>query len=180
MNDASASAVKVVFEWRVRPGSVEPFTRWIEQLVTEAAATPGYQGSSVFSTHEHWLVLLRFATGDDLERWQGSARTAEHLAAGERFARAGQRAQHRSGLETWFTLPGTAGAAPPPRWKMALVTWCALLPQVLLLGEVMPSATPPLVRTLLGTLIPVALLTWVVMPALTRLLAAWLYPERTT
>ena len=58
---------------------------------------------------------------------------------------------------------------------MALVTWCALLPQVLLLGEVMPHELPKLVKSMLGTAIPVVMLTWVVMPWLTRLLQRWLF-----
>jgi antibiotic biosynthesis monooxygenase (ABM) superfamily enzyme len=177
MTDASASAVKVVFEWRVLSGNTAPFTRWLEQLVAEASASPGYQGSSVFTAREDWLVLLRFAARADLDRWQNAVRTVEHLAAGEQLAHGGQRAQHRTGLETWFTLPGAAHEAPPPRWKMALVTWCALLPQVVLLGAIMPTATPSWVATLVGTLVPVAMLTWFVMPALTRWLARWLYPR---
>jgi hypothetical protein len=38
-----------------------------------------------------------------------------------------------SGLETWFSVLGRSVApAVSPRWKMALITWLALLPQVIL------------------------------------------------
>ena len=83
----------------------------------------------------------------------------------------------RSGLETWFTLPGMpAPATAPPRWKMALLTWLALLPQVVILALIVPSRVPLLVNVALSTAIPVAMLTWVIMPGLTTLLYRWLYP----
>lgn len=173
-----SAAVKVVFEWRVVAGARVAFERWLTGFVAAATAAPGYEGSSVFSSHEDWLVLLRFADAAALAAWQAAPSTRERLAAASSLASGGRSPQQRSGLETWFTLPGHAPAAPPPRWKMALVTWCALLPQVLLLGELMPRELPPIVRTMVGTLVPVAMLTWVVMPWLTRLLAHWLYPVR--
>ena len=58
-------------------------------------------------------------------------------------------------------------AKPPANWKMAIVTWVALLPLAIALAH-------------MSTAIPVALLTWLVMPALTRLLYRWLYPETRT
>ena len=35
-----------------------------------------------------------------------------------------------TGLETWFTLPGRPGAAPPPPYKMALLTWITIFPLI--------------------------------------------------
>lgn len=175
MNGTNTNAVKVVYEWRLVAGGREAFTKWLETFAADAAAAEGYEGSSVFSAAEDWLFLVRFADRQSLERWQEQPRTMHLLAAANDFARGGPRAQHRTGLETWFTLPGVAPHAPPPRWKMALVTWCALLPQVLLLGEVMPHELPKLVKSMLGTAIPVVMLTWVVMPWLTRLLQRWLF-----
>jgi antibiotic biosynthesis monooxygenase (ABM) superfamily enzyme len=82
----------------------------------------------------------------------------------------------RMGLETWFTLPGLpAPAKAPPGWKMALVTWLALLPQVIALGFIIPASWPMLAGAVVGTVIPVSMLQWVVMPRLTRLLYGWLY-----
>jgi hypothetical protein len=40
-------------------------------------------------------------------------------------------------METWFTLPGKPmPAKPPAKWKMALTTWVALLPMVVVLGYI--------------------------------------------
>jgi uncharacterized protein len=65
--------------------------------------------------------------------------------------------------------------AVPPRWKMALVTWLALFPQVVILSLLIPSALPMVIRIALLTAAPVAMLTWLVMPLLSELLHEWLY-----
>ena len=59
---------------------------------------------------------------------------------------------------------------------MALMTWVALLPQVIILALALaPLRLPFSLDVALSAAIPVAMLTWAVMPNLTRLLYAWLY-----
>jgi antibiotic biosynthesis monooxygenase (ABM) superfamily enzyme len=62
---------------------------------------------------------------------------------------------------------------------MALVTWLALFPQVVILSLLIPSALPIVIRIALLTAAPVAMLTWLVMPLLSELLHEWLYAART-
>ncbi len=172
-----ARPAKIVLERRVRPGARPGFTQWLEELMAAAARAPNHQGSSVFTVGEDdFYILLRFATQGDLERWQAAAGTAELLHRGDVHALEPGQAHVRSGLETWFTVPGRqTPPTPPPRWKMALVTWLALLPQALVLGRVLPPSLPTLVRVSLATAIPVAMLTWVLMPRPTKRLYGWLY-----
>jgi hypothetical protein len=42
------------------------------------------------------------------------------------------RTQVLTGLESWFTLPTQPGLPPPPRYKMALVTWVTIFPLITL------------------------------------------------
>ena len=97
----------------------------------------------------------------------------------DQVSSAGDASQIRSGLETWFTLPDMpAPTRPPPKWKMAIVTWVALLPMVIALAYVFaPLRLPFLIQAALSTAIPVAMLTWIIMPRLTRALYHWLYAE---
>ena len=68
----------------------------------------------------------------------------------------------------------------PPRYKMALLTWAGAFPLLtavnVLLGPVL-GALPLPGRTLLITGILIGLLTYVIMPRLTRLCATWLAPS---
>ena len=66
--------------------------------------------------------------------------------------------QVRSGLEAWFTLPDRpAPMHPPPKWKMALVTWVALRPMVVGLSYALAplgcrsSSMPPYRRQFLSS-----------------------------
>lgn len=55
----------------------------------------------------------------------------------------------------------------------------ALLPQVIVLAFALaPLRLPFLLNAAASTAIPVVMLTWVVMPNLTRLLYAWFYSGR--
>jgi antibiotic biosynthesis monooxygenase (ABM) superfamily enzyme len=96
------------------------------------------------------------------------------------FSTANDPQQIKTGFETWFSVPSRSVApAVPPRWKMTLVTWLALFPQVVILSLLIPSALPMPVRAALLTAAPVVMLTWLVMPRLSVLLHEWLYAART-
>ena len=176
--------VKVVFERRVRPGADAAFRQWSERFVQTASRFPGHEGTSVLAVpnSESQFVLVRFASSADLARWQGSDEYATLIREADTLGPAGPYSETRTGMETWFTLPDKpAPAAPPPPWKMAIVTWVALLPMVIALAYIFaPFRLPFLVEVSLSTAIPVAMLTWVIMPRLTRLLYRWLYPEART
>ncbi len=86
-----------------------------------------------------------------------------------------QRELH--GLEAWFRSPG----GPPPRWKMALATLLGVFPTSLLLAVTVGALVhdwPLPARSFLVAACMVALLTWVVMPLVTRLLHSWLHKNQ--
>jgi uncharacterized protein len=77
------------------------------------------------------------------------------------------------------TNQATAGRrVPPPRHKMALVTWIGAWAMITLILQVlspmMATWALPL-RTLVISVLMVLALTWVVIPSLTRLFARWLF-----
>jgi antibiotic biosynthesis monooxygenase (ABM) superfamily enzyme len=90
------------------------------------------------------------------------------------------RTQILSGLETWFTLPRLPGTPPPPRYKMAVLTWITIFPLitlvVILLGPLLDGlALVP--RLAITTAVTVPIMTWLVMPRVTRVMRRWLYPD---
>lgn len=175
----SPQPVKIVFERRVRPGAEAAFKAWSERFVEITSRFPGHEGASVLAMPhgESQFVLVRFASAQDLERWQRSDEFAALMRQADALGPAGEYSEIKTGMETWFTLPDKpAPAKAPPRWKMAVMTWTALFPMVVVLGYLLgPLPLPPLLKQVVGTVVPVVVLTWVIMPKLTRLLYRWLY-----
>ncbi len=171
-----ATPVKIVLERLVDPGQDAAFRAWAEGFMAAAAVAPGHQGTSVLAAGSGGahLILLRFASAAEFERWRDSPAYRDALREADRSSRPSYDPQVRTGFETWFTRPG---APPPvPRWKMALVTWLALMPQVIALSFLLaPLRLPFLAGVALSTAIPVAMLTWVIMPRVTRALDGWLH-----
>jgi uncharacterized protein len=64
---------------------------------------------------------------------------------------------------------------------MAIVTWVTIFPLitlVLVASAPLIGSLPLVVRLAVTTGVTVPLMTWVVMPRVTRLLGRWLYPDR--
>src|SRR6185503_17801268 len=179
-----AEPVKIVFERHVRPGSDAAFREWSQRFVQAAKRFPGHEGTSVLAVPygDSQFVLVRFASAGDLEQWQRSDEYAALIGEADLLGPAGEYSETRTGMETWFTLPGKPmPAKPPANWKMALTTWVGLFPMVVALGYIFrPLRMPVLLEQAVSTIIPTVMLTWVVMPAFTRRLYRWLYPDTTT
>jgi antibiotic biosynthesis monooxygenase (ABM) superfamily enzyme len=114
-----------------------------------------------------------------LQRWLESDERAHLLRQVRSLGAARTAVQQRTGLETWFHVPSEAAATmrPPPRWKMWLVSLVAIYPLVLAFQAfVVPltSSWPLPLRAALFSLVLLTLMTYVVMPVVTRLLRRWL------
>ena len=86
---------------------------------------------------------------------------------------------HSIWLVTGDTVGGMpAPSKPPAQWKMAIMTWAALLPMVIGLAHLFASFHLPfLPEVMLSTAIPVVMLTWLIMPRATQWFYRWLYPH---
>ncbi len=78
-------------------------------------------------------------------------------------------------------FPTKKGDPPPPRHNVAVVTWLAVFPLatvVFMLLDPLLGGYPSVLRTLVFTLLMVSLMTYVVMPRMTRLFLFWLYRKK--
>jgi antibiotic biosynthesis monooxygenase (ABM) superfamily enzyme len=177
--------VTVVVTRRARRGREALLEAWLHDVIGVTSRFAGYQGSTVLrpepgSRGSHVLVF-RFASFDDLHGWQTSDARSEWLAKAADFTEEVE-VRTQEGLEPFFDLPSQralGGSAPPPRWKMAVLTWVGLYPLVVGIGY----ASGPFVGELPfalavapQTMLSVALMAWLVMPWATRMASRWLYP----
>lgn len=174
--------VTVTVARRVTPGREREFEDWYDGIIGAASRHSGFLGAGILRPHtagQDWHVVYRFADAEALRAWEASDERARWLReADDLIEETG--VQRVSGLETWFAMPGRTAPAPP-RWKMFLVTLAAIVPLVLLMNvAVLPviSGWPLVGRTLVfsGTL--TVLMTWVVMPRMTRVFRRFLYGRR--
>jgi uncharacterized protein len=170
---------------RVKPGHEAAYEAFLAGISGAARAFPGYLGVEIFRPTPggqggEYRTVYRFDSAAHLHAWRDSPEHAAWLARAEPHVAGPMRTQVLTGLEGWFTLPSQPGAPPPPPYKMALVTWVTIFPLITLVVV----ATAPLLgrlplvaRLAVTTGVTVPLMTWVVMPRMTRLLGRWLYPD---
>lgn len=167
----------VIVTWRVRKGREREFEAWHHELSDAALTFPGHMGVNVIRSSvggQEFVVIFRFDTYEHLRAWQESDIHRELMRKSQPFREKEPSHRLESGLEFWFTQPGQAF---PPRWKMALVTFLGVWPASLFLSwllNLLAGTLPVVLKTLLVACGLVILLTWVIMPALVKILKRWL------
>jgi hypothetical protein len=174
------SAVTVLVTRRIKHGCGSEFEHLMQSMMLVASDFPGHLGGQLVkpSLEEPGLYHVVFAFDSDahLQNWQTSPARSLGLAAIEPLTEGPAQTRQMIGMAHWF-MTGQ-NHLPPPRWKVAVVTWMGIFPTVLtlfiLLGDLL-APWPLVPRVMLLTLLVVTIMTWVVAPQLTRLLKPWLH-----
>lgn len=173
----------VVLSRRIRAGHEQAFADWLKGFDQAMAGFPGFMKGEVIPPVEgaqpEWVFVYTFDSGVNLRNWLESDTRHQWLAKAEPYVESQGPAQLISGLEQLFGLVPPSVAPPPPVWKVACSVMMGLLPLTYLNMAVIGPAIknwPLLPRGLFSATLMVVLMTWVVMPAVTRLLKPWLYP----
>lgn len=183
-----SAPVTTVVNRTVKAGREAEFEKWLQGVSQVVAGFPGHLGMDVFRPPEgerEYVFIYRFDTWRNLRRWSDSRERMEWVARADALCDE-SHFQRITGLEHWFRMPSrhAPGAPPPPpRWKMAVLTWLAIYPLInvmnVALGPLI-GAWHPLLRTLLTTAIMIPLMTWVIMPGMTRVFLRWIFPKAQT
>ena len=175
--------VTAIISHLVRPGREQGYEEWLHGIAAEAHQFAGHIGVNVIRpcdhTHPEYVAILRFDHYNNLKAWLESSVRQEWLERLQPLIEKPETIQTLTGLETWFTLPNKPMKAPPPRYKMAIVTWLGVFFTISLLNRwLVPllAGLPAWLISLIVTGLTVALLTYLIMPRLTQLFRKWLYP----
>lgn len=165
---------------RIKPGAETEFDQAVRLWIPAALQHPGHLGVFLLQpgpeSSEHG-ALLRFRSMADWERFRDWPPYARFLADIRPLLLEDPRVEVLHGLEALFR-PGAD--RPPPRWKMAVATWMGVNGMVWAVSRgfsALNPGWPGWVGFLVGNALVVAGLTWVVMPALVRVLGPWLSPR---
>jgi uncharacterized protein len=182
--EARDGPVTTTVSRRVKPGHEPFYEQFLEGVIAAARGFPGHLGVEVFRPEKasggEYRVVYRFDTAEHLRTWLDSDERAAWLERAEPHVVGPMRTRVVTGLETWFTLPDQPGTPPPPRYKMALLTWVTIFPLITLVIVVLGpliEGLPLIPRLAITTAVTVPLMTWLAMPRVTRLLHSWLSPD---
>lgn len=168
--------IHVAITRKVLPGKETEFKNALRQFLGESFLHGGVHGAVMISSlpgaDEREIGILRtfkdeneknaFYNSKQFRDWEAyaSALTEEPVY------------RQLNGLEAWFR-----SATPPPRWKMAVATLCGVFPtSIFLFYTVTPliRSFPVALRLLVIAALMVVILTWIVMPAVTKIMRPWL------
>ena len=176
--------VTVIVTRKAKIGMIAEFESWMDGIIHEALKFEGHMGVNVIRPTDEsdptYVIIFRFNNYASLLNWERSDERKRWIEKGENVTEGAARVEKVSGLEFWFTPGKDIHVAAPPRYKMALVVGSVLF---VLLGTLVPQIQmftknlPPVLGILTGVLIMVPLMTYVIMPALTRLLRPWLFKK---
>ena len=179
--ERASKEATVVVSVRIRPGCEKDYEEWLGRFLILERKVPGYLGTITImktgtnSNARH--VIHRFKDKVSLEAWENSEDLRKLREESNKYCT--PYPQKATGLETWFTVPDMKAIVPPPKWKMAIVTFIGAYCISSLASIVLSPflALHPLLFDLFKTITLVIGLTYFAMPLLSRLLRRWLYPS---
>ncbi len=182
MNFDCDDPVTVSVSRKVVPGREQDYEAWVRGISALAASFPGHQGVNVLrpspATDNKYVVIYRFASYADSRKWEESSEREVWIDKLDGLAEGEPDYKKVTGLEFWFDLPEVPVAAKASPHKMALtlivVVFCLVYALQLAVGSMLET-WPLWARVLLAVSVQVILMTYLVMPRVTRLLKNWLY-----
>ena len=195
--------ITVSIERAVDPARITEATAWVQAGIQLANKHQGFLGSGWIRAGDDswtWHMLYRFTDEHTLTAWEESPERQWWLSSGRDFATE-SRVERRTGIEGWFDSPvdrsmevgaPDTGATPrpataavptvvavPPRWKQAVSIWLGFFPVNLafsLFVLLLPwwEDVAVLWRVLITTLVLTPIMTFWVLPAVTRAIRPWL------
>lgn len=169
---------------QVRPGRLNDFEEWLKGMNQAVKVFDGYLGTDLIrprdAVHPEYVIVVRFDNYEHLRTFMGSTLRQEWLNKSEEMTLGEMEVQEQHGFESWFSLPDLPAASnPPAKFKMALLTILAIYPSLLVISTLttfLLRGLPRALVMLVTLLILVPLMTYFIMPWVTRLFRFWLYP----
>ena len=174
----AAQTVTAVASFRIAPSAAAEFREWYRHIHDVLDRFDGFIRSELVEpvpgTQDDTAIIFSFTSRDTLDRWLESPERRQALAEIDPILEGERTVNVVGGFAGWF--PGTASTTPQ-RWKQAALVLLALYPTSMVIGVIRdrlyPDLTDPL-AVLTGNVIGVAVLSWLLMPVLTRRFDGWL------
>lgn len=173
------SAITTVARHDVAPGNEQKFVDWARRVDLASRDFDGYLGMELIRSHGEsdstFFCIFRFDSADNTDTWMNSDTRRRQLADECSFYDAPTDVQSYRSLEYWFASPKSPGAIPSDN-KMALVTLLVIWPLVHFIAPLVGSFIHiDWIAEFVTIGAIVGLMTYIVMPAVVRVLGDWLF-----
>ena len=174
----AGNSVSVLMVRKIKPGCESRFWSLESEIEAAVSRCAGFLGVSHLPTaggSNEYMTVLQFDSVANLSRWQDSSDRRKLLEQADALVQGDVRRRSVSGLEGLFDA---APLPQPRRYKMTLLLIVVILTMLLLLRPLVALALGDIAPTLqmaATVVVQVVLMTYWVMPGLTRLLRGWLY-----
>lgn len=184
---ATDGTVTTVVTRRVRPDRRDDYELWLRRLLADAAELDGYLGADIQRpppgvSDPAYTSVFRFASVAHLRAFERSELRRRYLDEVADLVEADAVWDTTTGLEWWFSPPPGTVVAQPVRWRMALVLGAVVYVLVLVFGAIAAALLggwPVPLRLAVVIAVEIVLMTYVLLPWLTRRLARWIFPRTT-
>ncbi len=179
-------SVTVVVTRKVKRSRESDYEDWLRRLLEEAKSMKGYLGATIQKPapgSTEYTSVFRFDTVDNLRKFEESELRSRYLREVVDYVDADAIWKKFTGLEFWFSPPKGAIIPQPSRFRMALVMIAVIFGLVLSIGQavgMVAAEVPSYIRLFVTISIEIFLMTYVLMPRITKLLAKWIYPSSKT
>ncbi|HEY8856148.1 MAG TPA: antibiotic biosynthesis monooxygenase [Rugosibacter sp.] len=174
-NNSETQPVRRIVYRRAKPDRGPAFEELVRGMVAEMQNYKGFLGAEIIppeTPNAEYQFIFRWASQEDINVWDASTAHAKWLQRLGDVAAGDPEYRLLSGLEAWFSPTAIPGVKAPSRLKMAFISWIGIFPTVVFLQVTflpLISGWHPLLQIAAFSSLMIVLMTWVVMPGLTRL-----------
>lgn len=178
--------ITLVISEVVEPSRMQEYEAWTKGINQAAQNFEGFLGVDIIrpSDHSHpeFVVIVKFDYYRHFRTWLTSPDYKAWMAKSQGLVSFRSRHQEPTGLELWFTLPkNSLRQLPQPAYYKQVILGVITVYPLILLANVLVNpflkGLPPLLALFISVTFVSALITYPVMPWLTKLLNNWLYPS---
>ncbi|TYQ25964.1 antibiotic biosynthesis monooxygenase [Pseudanabaena sp. UWO311] len=182
----NSDPITLVISEVVESHLIEEYETWTKGINQSAQQFEGFMGVEIIRPRDHqypeYVVIVKFDNYAHCKNWLASPVYQQWMQRSEEFISNRSQQHQQNGLEIWFSLPKSKSVNPkePPYYKQVIIGVITVYPLILLsnlLVAPLLQGLPALLSLLISVTFISALLSYPVMPYITKILAFWLYPS---
>lgn len=175
--------VTTIVRQTVPAAKSQEYDEWLRRLLSNAETLDGYLGTDVHPPgpgDDQYTIVFRFASIEQLQVFQRSDTYRAARTETRSIVETDPIFDTYTGFEFWFSPPPGTTVPQPVRWRIVVALGTIVYFLVLVFGAIAEwaiGAWPAPLRLAIVIAAELTLMTYLVMPWLTKHFARWIYPK---